>query len=195
MTRALVLIISICLFQSASCSNSQKRNRPGIKKIFKSSTGEPVIPRKANRIYIRNFINRSGREQIESRLQFRIEKLISMDGRLAVASSPLETDLILSGEVTSFTIQDLEFNELGQPVKKRMIIIASVNLIDKMNTRTVFRESTVQSFRTFSDRLPPVEKEFQVLNRVIDELAERIISKTLTGWYTDKMTEIEKGRR
>ncbi len=118
-----------------------------------------------------------------------------MDGRLAVVSSPLETDLVLSGKVLSFTLQNLEYNEIGQPVKKRMRITASVKLLDRINMRTVFRDSDVQSFRTYSDILPPVENEFQVLNRVIDELAERIVSQTLTGWYTDKMTNIEKGKR
>ncbi len=195
MKRAEVFILSICLLPGIFCTGSQKKDESRVRKILKSSKGEPVIPRGANRIYIRNFINRSGRDQIEKRLIFRIEKLISMDGRLAAVPSQEESDLVLSGMIISFSVQNLEYDRLGQAVKKRMLIIASVKLVDRINRRTVFRESAVQSFRTYSDILPPVEKEFRVVNRVIDELAERIVSKTLTGWYTDKMTDIEKGKR
>jgi hypothetical protein len=195
MKKTLLLILSIFLFTGTVCADSQEKDQYRVKEILKSSTGEPVIPRGAHMIYIQNFLNKSGREQIENRLVRRIEKLISMDGRLAVVDSHSKTDLILSGMVLSFAIQNLEFNKIGQPVKKRMRIAASINLVDKINMRTVFRKSAIESFTTYSDILPPVEKEFQVVNRVIDELAERIVSKTLTGWYTDKMTDVEKGKR
>jgi hypothetical protein len=195
MKRALILFISISLFPGTFCATSQDKDESRVKKILKSSAGEPVIPRGANRILIRDFINRSGKEQIENRLVQRIEKLISMDGRLAVVTSIIKTDLVLSGTILSYAIQNFEYDKLGQPVKKRMRITALVNLVDRINRRTVFRKSLVESFTTYSDILPPVEKEFQVVNRVIDELAERIVAKTLTGWYTDKMTDVEKGKR
>ena len=95
----------------------------------------------------------------------------------------------------SYNIQALEYGNLGTPVKKRMRIITTVQLIDTKRKGTIFYEKGIQSFKIFSDVIPPIETEEYILKIIIDDLAKRIFSKTITGWYTDRMTDIEKGKK
>ena len=76
-----------------------------------------------------------------------------------------------------------------------MRIITTVQLIDTKRKGTIFFEKGIQSFKIFSDVIPPIETEEYILKIIIDDLAKRIFSKTITGWYTDRMTDIEKGKK
>lgn len=157
--------------------------------------GEPVVPRNANSIFIGEFDDLSGRPDIARRLFIKVKELINRDGRLAVVTGAGAGDLLLSASVTGFQIQAVEFGEQGVPVKKRMRLTASVKLLDTPRGKLIFRDSAVQSFLEYSETVPPLMSEYQAMDALIDSMAERIRAQTITGWYTEYMTPVEKGRK
>ncbi len=190
---SLVVMVTHFLAASAffSCA-SFNGNGGEVKKVIGSLNGEPVIPRRANRISIPDFLDRSGDPSIARKTTLRVRDLISSDGRLSVVAG--EADLVLLGKILSQEIQPIEFGTMHQPTKKRLRIIAAVKLINSAAGRPVFNDSPVQAFETFSEIIPPVSSEHQTRERVIENLALRITHQTLSGWYTDLMTPTEKAR-
>jgi hypothetical protein len=97
--------------------------------------------------------------------------------------------------VTMYQVQPVRYNDSGEPVTKRMRITASVRLIDLRKGREILRENNVQAFGEFSELVAPVSSEIQTRERVSDMLAKRLAMKIASGWYTELMTGVERGKR
>lgn len=188
-----ILIASAMLI--TSCSSTEQKENLDIKDIIKSINGEPVVPRRANTIYIQSFINTTQRPDLTEKLLRRIQEHISKDRRLAVNDSINSSDLILTGRIIALSIQNMKFNTMGIAEKKRLRITASVKLTERGGMRLIFHENEMQAFKEFSDTVPPIQSEDMVMEDVINELARRITAKTITGWYTELMTPVEKGKK
>ena len=193
-TSYLFILIAITML-IAACSSTEEKENVDIKDIVNSINGEPVVPRRANTIYIQKFINRTPATRITEKLSQRIREHISKDRRLAVNDSIESSDLILTGTITALSIQNTKFNNMGIAEKKRLRITASIKLPEKAGMRLIFYEKEMQAFKEFSDTVPPIQSEDMAMEDVINELARRITAKTLTGWYTELMTPIEKGKK
>ncbi|GEM_PF-337615 len=185
--------LSLLLAFLLACSSIARDAKTG--KVLRGIDGEPVVPRKANRILIPYFRNYTREPSVSERLTIRIRELITMDGRLAVVSDEERADLNLRGAVLLYHLQPIHFTDSGEAVRKRLRIVVSVELIDVKSGREIFRETQVQAFRLFSEVIPPIMSETQVRNNVVDELARRVAVTTITGWYTGLMTDVEKGKR
>ncbi|HSV98033.1 MAG TPA: LPS assembly lipoprotein LptE [Spirochaetota bacterium] len=158
-------------------------------------TGEPVIPREANRILVYDFRGAPGDRTLRTRLGIRVRELLAADGRLAVVADEDQADLALEGVVTGHETRPLRYSEMGRAVSKRMRITASVRLFDRNKNREIFFEREIQAFEEFSDIEPPVVPEAAALDRVIDALAKRIAQQTMRGSYAGLLTPVEKGRQ
>lgn len=185
-------ILSILLF---GCTSFKEGSKSAVVNVLEKINGEPVVPRNANSIYILPFFNSTDNIAIPGKLSINIKKSICMDGRLVVVSEKDKADLKLEGIITAYQIQPIKYGELNRPVMKRMRIIASVKLFDLRLKKIILYEAGIQSFETYSDTIPPIKTKTQILNSVIENLAKRISSKVITGWYTDHMTHIEKGKK
>ncbi len=185
----IICLVAVLPFLSCASINGSGGE---VKNVIRSLNGEPVIPRKANRISIPDFSDRSGDPSVARKTALRVRDLISSDGRLSVVSDG--ADLLLSGSIDSQEIQPIEFGAMHEPTKKRLRIIATVKLVNNATGRPVFNNSPVQAFEIFSEIVPPVSSEYQARERVIENLALRITHQTLSGWYTDLMTPTEKAR-
>ena len=193
MYRVMFLLLIASLVVSCSSVDTEKRAATG--RLLGKINGEPVIPRSANRIIIPYFGNFTGEPFVSDRLTLRLRELISMDGRLAVVSDNNRADLRLNGRVELYHIQPIHYSDAGEPVRKRLRIVAMVELVDLKHGKKIFSEMQVQAFEIFSDVIPPFVPETQVKERVIESLARRVAVKTVSGWYTELMTNIEKGKR
>ena len=118
-----------------------------------------------------------------------------MDGRLAVVFEIREADLRLAGMIVKYQIQPIKYGNFGEPIKKRLRVIASITLYDIKKNKEIFYEKGIQSFEEFSDIRPPIISEIHIQDRVLENLARRIAVKTINGWYTKLMTPIEKGKK
>ncbi len=188
-TWPLFLIIII-----ACASPAEKKEKRAFSDILNNINGEPVVPRHANKIFLYPFENSTANITLSDKLAIRLKKLINMDGRLTVVKSVEISDLFFKGEIVTFSIQSLDFGTLARPVKKRLLIAARIGLVDNRLKKSIFNNSYIQSFYIFSDILPPVETEITAAEKALHQLAERMLSKIITGWYTDKMTRMEKGK-
>ena len=188
-----LIYISIVIFAAASCAE-MKIERSTLNNILNSIDGDPVVPRSANRIFIKNPANMTGKFGLSARLLRKIIQSISLDGRLGIDEDDTKSDLRLEIVILKYFMQHLEYDDLKRPIKKRMRIIAGARLFDIKKRKTIFLDNTIQSFKVFSDVIPVIQTEDQVADYVLEELAKRITSKTITGWYTEQMTEIERGK-
>jgi len=191
---SVILFITI-IFICSNCATGDKGDNVSLSRILNKISGEPVVPREANKIFIPLFENKTRRAEIAEKLFNRINERIGMDGRLAVVSDEKIADLKLEGVITDFTVQNLEYGTVGKPVKQRMRILASVRCTDLMKKSLIFYENDIQAFKAFSQVIHPIESEELVLYDVISYLADRIAQKTVTGWYTNLLTPVEKGKR
>jgi hypothetical protein len=185
-----LLVITMTLV--AGCTADIRDDDTLAGKFVDGFEGEPVVPRNANRLFIVPPANFTGMGDLAPKLLYRIKAHISIDGRLGVDVDEQKSDLRLEVVITKFMIQNVAFDALGRAVQKRIWITADVRLLNLRRKKVIFFEPGIQSFKIFSDLVQPIETVTQVTEYVLDELAKRITSKTVTGWYTDQMTIIEK---
>ena len=186
------IIIIFILILTAGCGSDIRDEGSVVKKIVDGFEGEPVVPRNANRLYIVPPANTTEKADISPKLYDKVKEFISLDGRLGVDADDNNSDLRLEIRITKYLLERLKFDEVGRAIEKRIWVTADVRLLNIKRKKVIFYEADIQSFKTFSDLVPPIETEFQVMEYVLDDLARRITSKTVTGWYTDQMTIIEK---
>lgn len=181
------IFVSLAII-TGSCS--QKR---AVSSIVKEIDGDTVVPRDANSIYIHDFTDNSG--IVADVLVLKIKEEINLDGRLTVVDNVKEADLRLNGRIKSYTVQNIQYGDMGRPIRKRLRIFASVQLHNLKKQTLIFNEPAIQAFQEFSDVITPIETEVFVKDKVIRNLAKRISKKIISGWYTEFMTPIEKGIR
>lgn len=192
----MLVLVPVILFVSVSCSIVETERKDGtVGKIVSEMNGEPVVPREANRIAVPSFLNLTKREGIADYLTGRVRERISIDGRLAVVAKDQQPQLLLTGKVSDYQVQNIQYDEFGRPVKKRLRVVARVTLSEPLSGKLIFRNQAVQAFQAFSDIHPPITSELEVQTAVLNQLAERIKVQTIRGWYTELQTSIEKGKK
>jgi hypothetical protein len=186
------ILIAILIFSITGCGSDINNDGNMVRKIIDGFDGEPVVPRNANRLYIVPPANTTVRDDMSPKLFNKVREYISIDGRLGVDADDNNSDLRLEIWITRYLIEGMKFDAIGRAIEKRMWITADVRLLNIKRKKLIFYEANIQSFKSFSELVSPIETETQVLDYVLDDLAKRITAKTVTGWYTDQMTIIEK---
>ena len=185
-----VLFFTLFIF---GCVAPAENSDPLLKNVLKVVDGEPVIPRSANRIFIKEIKKISSGESVSYTLFIKLKNAINRDGRLVVESDFAKSDLMVEVLIKNYVVQNIRYNNLGQPVIKRMKIVASSKLYNIKKKRMILYDNHIQAFKEFSDINPPIMTQIEVLSDVLENLSKRIARKTITGWYTEHMTIIEKG--
>ncbi len=186
----------LAIWVPGGCASGGKEGDSTARKFIESFDGEPVVPRAANRIYIAPPIDATGSQDLAEKLLIKVREGLSLDGRLGVDSEELHADLRLEIRITKYLVERIAFDEIGRAVKKRLWITADVKCVRLDRKRKmILYEPGVQAFRVFSDLAMPIEPESQAREYVLDDLAGRITAKTVTGWYTDLLTDIEKRKK
>lgn len=166
-----------------------------MEKVLRGISGEPVVPREANRILVGEFRGPVEIRDTRQKLVIRVRELLAADGRLAVVGDAAAADLVLEGAVTGLETRPLRYDDMGLVVRKRARITASLRLYDRNREREIFFEREIQAFEEFSDIEAPVVPESAALDRVVEALARRIAQQTIRGSYTELLTPVEKGRK
>jgi hypothetical protein len=192
---AAILIINLALALASCASIDTGKDNGQIGSFLEKIHGDTVVPRSANTIYIPPFLNDSQRMELPDRLAFRLGQIIISEGRLAVVESGEAADILLQGRILQYQVQTLSFNKFGIPEKKRLLMKVSARLIDRRKGRIILNDESIQSFAEYSEILPPVSTEAMAADTVLDGLARRLHSKIISGWYTDEMTNIAKGKK
>ena len=190
------ILIVFCIFtQFSGCFSPEKKVKSSSAGLLDGIDGGSIIPANANTIFIKNFSSSQSNKNINSKLMIKISNSLSMDGRLAVIDKGSDPDLILSGVLTGYEKQLLEFDNSGRPIKKRARITALVKLKDNKSKKTIFVDKNIQFFKIYSDTQHPIISDLRAKEYIIDGLGKRIVSKIITGWYSKYLTDIEKGKK
>ncbi|MDR3237791.1 MAG: LPS assembly lipoprotein LptE [Spirochaetia bacterium] len=184
--KLLILAVSFCLAQGVT---------HGRESLLDQLSGETVVPREANTIYLVPFKNMTKHSALPDRITSKLSSLIVSDGRLAIHKEMDAADTVLEGKIKNLQTQPLTFNSFGREDKKRLRIVVSVKLTDNRKQRVIFDDPEIQAFIEFSEITPPITSEIQAVENLIDSLSKRIFSKIISGWYTNEMTNIEKGKK
>jgi hypothetical protein len=190
-----VLAAALAVWAMTGCASDNRQDDSTTTKFIESFDGEPVVPRGANRLYIAPPVNSTAVQDLGERLLIKVRQGVSLDGRLGVDSDDTHADLRLEVRVTKYLVEKLAYDAIGRAVKKRLWITADARLHDLKRNKTIFIEKDIQAFQLFSDLVMPIEPESLVRERVLDELALRIATKTVTGWYTNLLTDIEQRKK
>jgi len=180
----------------AACGPPENiKKEDGAPDFLKKIRGEPVVPRSANTIFIHLKAPRAENSTIVDKLRQKLVSQLTAKGRLAVTEKPQLADLAVRVTITAIQHQVTSFNSFGTPEKKRLLITARCTLREKNSHRPVFASVPLQAFREYSTVTAPVETDQEAEEKVLDELAARLVSQIHRGWHTDRMTDIEKGRK
>ena len=193
-SKKLFVFLAAFLFLTCS-SNEMKDTASGATAILDQLSGEPVVPRQANTLYVEPFANSSSIVGLEDKLMTRLNTLVTTDGRLAMVKSEDNADITMQGIIFSSQIQNITFNKFGQADKRRIRILATVKLTDNKKKRVIFNDPEIQAFTEFSEISSPITTEIQAIETVVDNMAKRLLSKIISGWYTDQMLNFEKGQK
>ncbi len=191
-----VMAVLLAAWAAGGCASGGKEEDGTARRFIESFDGEPVVPRAANRIYIAPPVDVTGSQDLAEKLLIKVREGLSLDGRLGVDSDEAHADLRLEIRISKYLVERLEYDAIGRAVKKRLWITADVKLmrVDR-KSKMIFYEQGLQSFRIFSDLVMPIEPESRTREYVLDDLAGRITAKTVTGWYTDLLTDIEQRKK
>jgi hypothetical protein len=195
MMRALAVARSV--LAAGGCATTDVREDDSTtQKFIESFDGEPVVPRAANRLYIAPPVDATGSRDLAEKLLIKVREGVSLDGRLGVDSDELHADLRLEIRISKYLVERLAYDAIGRAVKKRIWMTADAKLVKlDRKKKTIFYEPDIQSFRVFSDLVMPIETENLAREYVLNELAMRIMTKTVTGWYTNLLTDIEQRKK
>lgn len=190
--RIVIITIIALLTSGLSCSVMQGGEDKNVRTLFE---GGELIPGKGTKIYVNNFESGLYKNFNSKELVSRLKRNINSDVTLTVTDIKDEAEIILTGIITAYTIQPVEFNLQGQPELKRLRLTLALTLYNPVREHTIFRSRIVEAMHEYSDTRFPVETELRAQLKLIDKIVPRIISQIYTGWYTDQLTPAERGNR
>lgn len=157
--------------------------------------GGDIVPANAAKIFLRTFTSPETVKFNISELMIRLKKHLNRDSRLTVTENIDEAEIVLSGEITGYTIQPLLFNPQGKAELKRMRVTLSLSLYNSITGEMIFHRRVVEALHEYSDITPPIETELRAGLNLIDKITPRIAAQLFTGWYTEELTPLERGKR
>lgn len=167
-------------------------------KIGKSaidSSGGPIIPSSANTIALHKIENLSADPAIPVYLMPRIKEALIKEGRLSPVELDENPDLTLNIIITDFSKIIIKFDGQRSPVQTRIAVTLYLTMKQTKTERTIFSRVKVSAYKDFSEITMPVLSGDAALQALLIELAERVAAAVSSGWYTDLMKPLEKGKK
>ena len=152
--------------------------------IFLSScayTAKTILPAHIKRIAIFTFKNKTFHYGLEDILTEAVIKEFIIDGRLQVGRREI-ADALLKGEITRYNLEPLSYDEENVVEEYKIQLLANITLKDLTTNEILWEEKDLEGEDTYSVRLEPVETEQEGLEKAIEELARKIVSRTIEGW-------------
>jgi hypothetical protein len=186
-----IITIIITCTSLLNCSIIQEGPGKTIRTLFE---GGEIIPARGAKIFIHNFTSDDNISFNTKELIIRLKRSINGESRLTVTDIIDEAEIILHGNISSYTVQPVVFNHQGRPELQRLRITLFLTLYNSSTAQIIFQNRTVEAMHEFSDTKIPVETEFRAQLNLIDKIVPRIISQLYTGWYTEELTPAERGK-
>jgi hypothetical protein len=163
-----------------------------------------ILPQHIKRIAVPTFINRTARYGIESKLTDAVIEEFIRDGHLSIAKKE-QADAILTGEIVTYVLEPLSYDAHEVVEQYKLWVVVNLTFKDLTTGEVLWEEKresidgnliggiegdvryyvTPRAGRT-------VETEEEAQDRLVIDLADRIVRRTVYGWGS--RIEIQTGR-
>ena len=163
-----------------------------------------ILPKHIKTIAVPTFINRTARYGIESKLTDAVIEEFIRDGHLSVAKQK-EAAGLLTGEIVTYVLEPLSYDATEVVEQYKLWVVVNLTFRDLTTGEVLWEEKresvngnliggiegdvryyvTPRAGRT-------VETEEEAQDRLVVELADRIVRRTVYGWGS--RIEIQSGR-
>ena len=154
-----------------------------------------LLPSHLKTVYVDNFANKidistepSDRyvyEMYRSGMESDITKTVIdrfiFDGNLSIVGLE-EADLVLTGELTSYTREPLRYDASDNVEEYRALVSVNIKLKDTSTGKFMWKENGFTGESTYWITGPLTKSEDSAVQAAIQDLAERIVEKTTEGW-------------
>lgn len=158
-------------------------------------TTRSLLPPNFKTIYVSSFVNgikisaeqsnyrmyRGYRPGMETDLTRKVIDDYLFDGNLSIVSEDA-ADLILKGELTDFKRDPVRYDSNDNVEEYRIKLIVDLELIDAKNKKTVWKEKSFAGETTYRTGGSLSKSEDAAVNDAIDDLARRIVERTVEAW-------------
>jgi len=163
-----------------------------------------ILPKHIKTIAVPTLINKTARYGIESKLTDAVIEEFIRDGHLSISKKE-EADAILTGEIVTYVLEPLSYDATEVVEQYKLWVVVNLSFRDLTTEEVLWEEKresidgnliggiegdvryyvTPKAGRT-------VETEEEAQDRLVVELADRIVRRTVYGWGS--RIEIQSGR-
>lgn len=158
-------------------------------------TTRPGIPANLRTVYVKPFVNKIDLTQLatdsrrfplyrhgmETDLTKAVINRFQFTGLLRPAA-PDRADSRVEGELLEFRKDALRFDANKQVEEWRASVVANVRLLDLHNNTVMWEEEPLIGDTTYFETGANAESEATALDRAIQDLARRIVERTVENW-------------
>jgi len=158
-------------------------------------TTRSLIANKFSTIYITPFVNkvditeetysqnkyRINRPMLETDITGKVINRYLLDGNLRPVSEE-SADLTLKGEVVEFRRDPLRYDDDENITEYRINIVVNINMWDNIGDKLMWEENNFTGDDTYFSSGSEAISESQAVNNALDDLARRIIERTVEQW-------------
>ncbi len=144
-------------------------------------TVKSILPEHIKKVTVTTFKNNTFHYGLEDTLTDAVIREFIVDGRLRVGRAKT-ADALLSGEITRYDREPLSYDNENIVEEYKIRIMVDITFKDLTTAEALWKEKEMEGEATYSVRIEPIETEQEGLERAIEELARRIVSRTIEGW-------------
>jgi hypothetical protein len=172
-----VLLTSLVSCMSI-CNSSGQKNPENIKKI-----------------HVRPFANNTNQFGLEDKFTKEVMEEIIADGRLSLVNTEVEADGIIVVTIGKYILRPLANGANMQPEKYKLLIAASVSLVDKNNGATLWTEPNMEIAKTYKDSSKNSSQmddgmTEEEARQIIWEKMSRKIVKSIVKWFKSTTSKV-----
>ncbi len=137
-----------------------------------------TLPSHVRTVAVPIFTNRTQEPGVESIITRAIVQAFATNGRLQVVR-PAEADAVLEGEVTSYGVSAIAFDETLNVQQYRLIVTLNLRLRDVRRNAVLFQQAGVTEqadFRVLGPVAATIAREEGALSQAAAEIARSVVS-------------------
>ncbi len=135
------------------------------------------LPEHIQSVKILNFRSRVTQYGLEQDLTSRVIEMIVRGGRLAVAVENQDSEI--EGTVTSYTKTPYSYTSAEVVEEYKLEIRVDISYSDLLMERDIIGTESVSTWLVYD---PDAESEIEARDRLLEESAEDIVRRCLSGW-------------
>lgn len=140
-----------------------------------------TLPSHVRTVAVPIFLNRTQEPGVESIVTRAIVQAFATNGRLQVVR-PADADAILEGEVTSYGVQAIAFDETLNVQQYRLVVTLNLRMRDVRRNTVLFQQTGVTEqadFRVLGPVASTIAREETALSQAAAEIARSVVSLTI----------------